>query len=68
MSKQTETRLLPIHSCKECIYLGKEINASPKRYVTFCAITDQYSVIKTDTKETPDHYKFPDFCELSKGE
>lgn len=65
-NQEPEIRLLPIHSCKECPHLGKEIHTTPSIYITFCGKTSEHFIIKADTKETPEHYKFPKFCTLQK--
>ncbi len=69
--RKQESRLLPISSCKECHYLGKEIRAktefSSSGYITFCTKTVGHIIIKQGDRETPEHYKFPIFCTLQKG-
>ncbi len=62
-----EVRYLPIYSCKDCnfIYIEKD----EYRYNTFCTkLAGQTMTIKYGTKMTPEHFKFPKFCLLTKRE
>ena len=66
-----EYRLLPIYSFKEFHYLGKEVVAqndqagTPGRYSTYCThLAGKTMTIKHGTKETPEHYIFPEWCLL----
>lgn len=68
---KTEIRLLPIYSCRQCDYIGKEVIAetefSKGRYTTFCThLAGKTMTIKHGEKETPEHYIFPSWCLLKK--
>lgn len=65
-------RLLPIYSCGDCHYLGKEVVKAdekvrePGRFTTYCThLAGCTKTIKHGIKETPEHYIFPEWCLLT---
>ena len=62
-----EVRLLPIYSCKDWNFIY--IDKSEGKYNTFCTkLAGRTMPIKYGSKMTPEHFKFPKFCMLDKGE
>ncbi|MFA4870959.1 MAG: hypothetical protein WC623_22360 [Pedobacter sp.] len=67
-----ERRLLPIYSCADCHFLGKEIVAKNDqigekgRFTTYCThLAGKTIIIKHGTEPTPEHFEFPKWCILA---